>query len=50
VRQLWAILKRSNCEHHQFMIKGKCVTVWSVPSFRVQNADFDVPPVEGDDL
>ncbi len=49
-RQIWAILKRRGAAHHQFSMKGKCVTAWSVPSFRKQTEEFKVPQVEGDDL
>lgn len=49
-RQIWALLKRKGAEHHQFMIKGKCVTAWSVASFQGQTEAFEVPPIEGSDL
>lgn len=49
-RQLWAVLKRSGAEHHQHHIKGKCVTMWSIDSFKPQTEDFDPPSIAGSEL
>lgn len=49
-RQIWAILKRHSCSHHQFMLKGKCVTAWAIPTFKKQSEGFTPPKVDGDDL
>lgn len=49
-RRIWAILKRSGCAHHQFALKGKCVTAWSIPTIKAQDEPFNVPPIEGAEL
>lgn len=49
-RQIWAILKRHGCSHHQFMLKGKCVTAWGIPTFKRQTEEFAVPKIESDEL
>lgn len=49
-RQIWAMLRKSGAAHHSFMLKGKCVTAWSVPSMQAQDEDFVVPPINDGDM
>ena len=42
-REIYAILRRRGADHHKFMIKGKCVGCWSIPEFKRQTSDFDMP-------
>jgi hypothetical protein len=42
-REIYAILRRRGAEHHKFMIKGACVSCWSIPAFKRQDQDFDPP-------
>jgi len=41
--KLYALLRDKGVRHHKsgFHIKGKCVTVWSIPTFDEQNEDFE---------
>lgn len=48
-RQIWALLRNMDANHHTFMLKGKCVTAWSIPSFNQQSEDFVVPPLHDGD-
>ncbi len=48
-RHIWSILRGMDAGHKQIMIKGKCVSIWSVPMFDKQTEGFDVVKVgEGD--
>jgi hypothetical protein len=49
-RKIWAVLKRMDCKHRQFSMKGKCVTVWAIPSFKDQSEPFATPPIDGTEL
>jgi len=49
-RQLYGILRRKGARHHRFMIKGKCVSCWSVTPFDEQTEGFDVPEMEKGDF
>ena len=49
-RRIWALLKNDGAEHHQFMVKGKCVTAWSIAAPKIQTEEHDLPPMEGDEL
>ncbi len=42
-RQIWGILRGMGAGHKQVMIKGKCVSIWSVPMFSKQSEGFEVP-------
>lgn len=45
-RQIWAIMRRMNGDHQQMRLKGKTITVWSVPLFDQQTEDFEVRRVQ----
>lgn len=49
-RKIWSVLKRMDCAHRQLSIKGKCVTVWEIPSFAKQDESYDTPRIEGDEM
>lgn len=42
-RQVYSILRRNGARHHKFMIKGKCVSCWSVTSFNQPKGTMDIP-------
>jgi hypothetical protein len=47
-RQLYAIFRRHGADHHKFMIKGKCVACWSMPSFDQHVGELDIPVITDD--
>ena len=47
-RQLFAIFRRHGAKHHKFMIKGKCVACWSVPSTDIDQGELDLPDVKSE--
>jgi len=49
-REIWAILRNLKAGHHQFTLKGKCVTAWSVPIMSKQTEEFGVPDMEQDGM
>lgn len=42
---VWSILRRKDAKHYKFNIKGKCVAVWSIEEFSLQNEGFDIKGV-----
>ena len=40
-KEIWAILRRNGAKHHDFHLKGKHITCWSINSFLEQDEDFD---------
>jgi hypothetical protein len=48
-RKLWSWLRARKAGHHQFMISGKFINVWSVPAFPEQTEEFAVPRLNGDE-
>lgn len=46
-RQIYAILRRNGARHHKFMIKGKCISCWSVTSFNEVEGTLDIPEAVG---
>lgn len=49
-RELWAILRKLQAEHHFFNIKSRGINVWSIPAFDEQSEPFSIPPVPEEDL
>ena len=49
-RRIWALLKNNGADHHQFMIKGKCVTAWSIAAPGQQTEGHNIPDMDGDEL
>jgi hypothetical protein len=45
-RQVWMRLREAGSEHHQFILKGKCVQCWSVPAMQAQSESFAPAEVE----
>lgn len=45
-RQVWASLQNLKVEHHGISIKGKFINVWSIPTFSIQNEEFNLPDIE----
>lgn len=48
-KEIWTILRRQGAKHHQFTLKGKCVSCWSVDEFSQQTEGFDHEPMENSD-
>jgi len=45
-RQIYTLLRRHGAEHHRFMLKGACVSCWSVNPFQSQSEPLDVPAMK----
>lgn len=42
-REAYLMLRDAGLEHHRSEMKGKMVSYWSVPAFKAQSKDHDVP-------
>jgi len=42
---IWIILKRGGAKHHDFTLKGKHISCWSVEAFTEQHEDFEDTPM-----
>jgi hypothetical protein len=49
-RAAWAVLRRNGALHDTVKLKGKTLTVWSVPAFARQTEDFDKVRVSAEEF
>lgn len=49
-RAAWAVLRRNGALHDTVKLKGKTLTVWSIPAFARQTEDFDKVRVSAEEF
>lgn len=49
-KKIWSLFHKLGAGHKQFQIKGKCVMTWFLPAFAKQNAEFELPEIQHDEM